>query len=238
MANSSNIGRRRAQARNDSSPLYDERRKALLEAAGAVFREKGYHAATLRDVANATGGDRASLYYYVESKQELFEAVVEDAVTANVEGAERVRDSDADPRAKLREIVELLMRSFDEHYPHLFVFVQEDALRLDDGDEGWTHRMVEWQQRYFRAVRDIIDEGLETGVLTSDLPSAVIAQAVIGLVSWSHRWFRPGGEIPASEVGRGFADIVLSGLAVAPTRGRAAGKGNSRAAPGRSRDRK
>jgi AcrR family transcriptional regulator len=207
------IGSRRANARADSTSLYEARRRRLLQAAATVFRAKGFQGATLKDVAVELGGDRASIYYYFESKQELFEAVVEDAVTSNVAAAAEIRDSKRPPIAKLRAILEALVRSYDEHYPHLFVFLQEDPARLAGASPEWVERMRDWSRDYYKIVREIIVEGLEQGSLTSTLPPSVIAQGVIGMANWTHRWYEPGGALDADQIGEGFAEIVLSGLA-------------------------
>ncbi|MFC9359188.1 TetR/AcrR family transcriptional regulator [Rhodococcus sp. NPDC057014] len=208
----SGIGVRRRNAREESSEVYDERREQLLRAAAKVFRAKGFHATSVSDIAAEFGSDRASLYYYVGSKKELFEMVVEQAVLENVQMAEQIRDGAGEPAAKLREILIGLMRSYDANYPQLFVFLQEDTDRLAGKDEAWRERMQEWSRRYFRAVRDVIGAGMESGVFASQLPVAVIAQGVVGMVSWSHRWYQPDMGVPAERIGAGFADMLLDGL--------------------------
>ncbi|GCE42176.1 transcriptional regulator, TetR family [Rhodococcus wratislaviensis] len=192
--------------------MYDERREQLLRAAAKVFRAKGFHATSVSEIAAEFGSDRASLYYYVGSKEELFEMVVEQAVLENVQMAEQIRDGAEEPGAKLREILIALMRSYDVNFPQLFVFLQEDTGRLTGKDEAWSNRMQEWSRRYFQAVRDVIQTGIDSGVFASVLPVAVIAQGVVGMVSWSHRWYQPGSGVPAEEIGARFADTLLGGL--------------------------
>ena len=68
----SGIGRRRAAALAEGSAAYAERRAEIIAAAAKVFREKGYRGTSLADVAESLDTDRASLYYYIGSKEELF----------------------------------------------------------------------------------------------------------------------------------------------------------------------
>src|SRR5690606_23329750 len=79
-AGDSNIARRRALARREGSAEYVKRRQELIEAAAAVFHCKGFAAANLGDVAAEAGADRASIYYYVRNKDELFADVIRDSV--------------------------------------------------------------------------------------------------------------------------------------------------------------
>ncbi|AXY49261.1 TetR/AcrR family transcriptional regulator [Rhodococcus ruber] len=208
----SGIDVRRRNARRESSEAYDERRRQLVHAAAKIFRDRGFHGASINDIATELGGDRASVYYYVSSKKELFELVIEDAVLDNVRTAERVQAGSDSPEVKLRAILVGLMRSYESHYPHLFVFLQEDADRLAGNDEKWRVRMQEWSRRYFQTVRAVIQEGIETGVFASGLPVTILAQGVVGMVSWSHRWYQPSGDVSANDIGAGFAEVLLAGL--------------------------
>ena len=152
----SGIGVRRRNARKVPSDVYDERRSRLIEVAAKVFREKGFQGASVNDVAAEFGSDRATLYYYVSSKRELFELVIADAVQANVRMAEKVAREDRDAAAKLRTILIELMRSYDANYPHLFVYLQEDMSRLASGDAKWGARMLGWSRRYFQDRKSVV----------------------------------------------------------------------------------
>jgi TetR/AcrR family transcriptional regulator, cholesterol catabolism regulator len=209
---SSEIAKRRAAAKSDASQHYTERRRELIKAAAGAFKAKGLAGTSLDEVAKAAGVDRASLYYYVGSKKELFEAVVMDAIVANVEMAERIRDSDAPPEEKLHELIEKLLISYGEYYPHLYVFLQEDAAHLDPATPRDGVDVVDVQRRFDRAVTAVVQEGIEAGAFRSDLPPRIAAYGIIGMANWTHRWFHPDGPVGADEVGRAFAKLAIEGL--------------------------
>ena len=83
-----NMGRRRQLAKVDGGPAYQARREEIIAAAGRVFLEKGYLATSFKDIAEAIGKDRASLYYYFESKQDLFRVATGAAVARNASRVE------------------------------------------------------------------------------------------------------------------------------------------------------
>lgn len=95
------MSRRRRSAQNESSPNYQAKRRELLQDAAIVFQEKGYEAATLNDIAERFGTDRASIYYYFASKKELFQALFHDVVSGvldeNIKAAEAVLALDLPP---------------------------------------------------------------------------------------------------------------------------------------------
>ena len=84
------LGARRSTARAEAAPAYRARREEIIAAAGRAFLAKGYRATSFRDIADAVGVDRASLYYYFESKHELFRAATSVAVQRNVAEAESI----------------------------------------------------------------------------------------------------------------------------------------------------
>jgi len=211
MGSSSGMGRRRAAARADGGVAYEQRRQEILKKAAAVFKQKGLQGASLSEIAEAVGTDRASLYYYVGSRQELFNDVVRGAVEANVAQAEAIRAQDLPAPAKLRALADGLMQSYAENYPYLYVYVQEDLSRLGEGkSNAETHAMT---RRYDAAVIGIIQEGLDDGTLRSNASARTIAFGFIGMLNWTHRWFEPDAAGPsAAEIGATFADMVLEGL--------------------------
>jgi AcrR family transcriptional regulator len=214
---SSIAARRAAAAANaKTNSSYQERRAAIRHAAGEVFHRKGFHATTLSDVAEAVGMDRASLYYYVGSKEQLFRDIVADAVKRNVADVERLAAEDLPAKDRLATLIQLLMESFEREYPHLYVFVQEDVRRLEKqpgaGDDTWMTAVHKWDGRYVRAVRTIVSQGLANGELDSDLPAAVVTSLIIGMVNSSYAWFRPDGPMSGTDIGKTIAKMVLNGL--------------------------
>ncbi len=57
-----------------------KREQEIIAAAAKVFKEKGYHAATTRDIAAEVGIQQATLYYYISSKEELLYLVVREPI--------------------------------------------------------------------------------------------------------------------------------------------------------------
>ncbi|MGW3472661.1 TetR/AcrR family transcriptional regulator [Saccharopolyspora sp. NPDC000995] len=212
----SDISRRRAARAAADDPAYAQRLTEIREAAVRVFRAKGLRMSSLNDIAEELGTSRASLYYYVGSKEELFRDVVSEAVRDNIHAAEKVVCEPLPASRKLARMVELLMASFERHYPYLYVFVQEDFSKLGEGAdlarEPWDVTIREWNQRYFDLVKQVVSEGLASGDLRSSLPAGVIANCVIGMMNSSHVWFRPNGLMDATELGEGMARMLLSGL--------------------------
>ena len=214
----SGIGRRRAAAKNETAnPAYLERRREVVEAAARVFKRKGYKGTRLSDIAEELQTDRANIYYYVSSKDELFEEAVTEAATANIVRAEEIRDGTGTPAEKLRAVVEELMTSYAEHYPFLYVFIQENLSHVKESRAGWAAEMRSINKRYESVVVSLIQQGYDDGTLRDIGPAWVVAYGIIGVVGWTNRWFDPSrSDADAGVIGKAYAEMLLGGLADRP----------------------
>jgi AcrR family transcriptional regulator len=209
----SEISQRRALARKNDDPEYRLKRAELIRTAAVVFRRKGFSAAKLQDVAIEAGMDRATLYYYVSGKEELFNDVVGEAVRENVRMVEALGSEKGPAREKLAAFIEALMASFERHYPYLFVYVQENMMHMNE-DTAWNREMRLLARRFNDAVRDIIERGFDDGSIAFPIKDArLIANGIIGMCNWSHRWFQPEGQWTGKIVSDTFSSMVLNGLA-------------------------
>ncbi|BBX65166.1 TetR family transcriptional regulator [Mycobacterium saskatchewanense] len=210
----SGIGKRRTAAVRDGGENYAQRRREIVAAGAAVFRERGYEAASLRDVAERLGTDRASLYYYVASKNELFQLVTRTAVEEVVAAAESARGENGDAVSRLRSLVTTILHKYEVHYPYMFVYIQEDMARIDSAslDEVWARTMLELSQRFEVALLGIIDDGIAEGAFKVK-HRHIALNYIVGAINWTHRWYRPNGQLTGEQLGEEMAELILCGLA-------------------------
>ncbi|MEJ1922178.1 TetR/AcrR family transcriptional regulator [Microbacterium sp. KHB019] len=200
---------RRAIARADDQTAYRDRRREVVDIAARLFREKGYDTTTFADIAREFGTDRASLYYYVTSKQELFEEIVGGILDGNVTEAERILASDDDAPAKLRLLIEDQIETQARNYPHMYVYIQDGMRAVRDRQSEWARRMSAQTSRYERIVRQILLDGVREGSIRSDIDVRLLGAGLFGLMSWTHRWFRPGDPFSPQEVAASIVGIFL-----------------------------
>jgi AcrR family transcriptional regulator len=214
---SSRIGERRAHARHQNSAVYEDRKAEILAAAASLFKSQGYRGTSLIQVAKTVGTDRASLYYYFDSKEELFDALVTDVVKGNLAKAESIRDSDLLPPQKLHKLIVDLMTSYADNYPFLYVYLQENMTHVAPKRKAWAEDMRRVNRDYERAITDIIQQGIADGTIKAVGEPWVVAFGIMGMVSWTHRWFNPNtSKVDAHAIGESYAQIILSGLCPSP----------------------
>jgi TetR/AcrR family transcriptional regulator, cholesterol catabolism regulator len=219
VASDSNIGRRRAAARAEGRAGYEERRLEVLRTAAGVFKQRGFQGTTLNHIAEALNTDRASLYYYVGSKEELFQEIVSEAMRVNVETAVQIRDAGGRAPEILRRLIEALMVSYGEYYPVLYVLIQENLNHVAPERSGWAKEMRNINQEYEQLMIGVVEAGQRDGTLRDTAPAWLIAYGIIGMVGWTNRWFNPNrAKAGAAEIGGAFADMLLDGLVVPQSR--------------------
>jgi AcrR family transcriptional regulator len=213
MEQDSNISRRRKTALADGSADYKVKRDEIVQVAASLFKEKGYKSTTLSDIAKRAGLDRATVYYYIGSKDELFREAVKGVLDNNIAEAERLlRLPTMDAREKLEHLVERLMISYEENYPHLYVYIQEEMYEVVDEPTPWAKQMVRQTRRFENVVTTLLEQGIEQGLFRDDIAVRLAANAMFGMFNWTHRWFRPGGKLTARHVAEAFCKIFFDGM--------------------------
>jgi AcrR family transcriptional regulator len=217
------IARRREAAVAQGSADFTAKRNELIRGAAMLFKEKGYEATTLKDIAECAGLDRSTIYYYIESKEEVFQEAVKGILYDNVAEAEHlVRLQAIDPRERLRRLIERLMVSYEESYPYMHVYIQQDMQKVADEMSRQTHR-------FEKAFMTLINEGIEQRVFRSDIPVGLAANAIFGMVNWTHRWHKPDGKQTAREIADAFCKIYFEGMQEQKSPGPSSLRRNTRA---------
>jgi AcrR family transcriptional regulator len=221
MMAASSIGKRRLVARVECSESYQLRRNEIATAAVRVFNRLGFKGASMRAVAAELDIDRPSLYYYVSSKEELFDFVIRDAIERLAAVAKHILTRKVSPRHKLRLLITALMSSCAENYPLMYIYIRENLGHVSNERSDWSKQMRTLNRKIANTMISIIDEGYADNSFRKIGSSRVVAYGVIGIIGWTHRWFRPGtSEVGANEIGEIYAEMMLSGLRSAHERRR------------------
>lgn len=187
-----------------------ERRREIFEAAARIFSEKGYAATSIQDVADAVGILKGSLYYYIDSKEDLLFGVIQEAHEAGLANLERLHHIQGNALVKLRFAIEAHLRSNIKNLVKVGVFFHD--FRSLSGDRH--DYIVTERDTYDQRFRALIRQGQEEGVITPDIDPKIASLAILGMVNWVYQWYRASGPAAPEELAATFADLVLGGLAV------------------------
>lgn len=194
-------------------PATDDPRGTILQAAARLFAEKGYEASSLGELAERAGTSKAGVYHYFATKQQIYDAITLHVLGGLVQAVQAAVGSHTGAQQRLEAFM-LAHADFFEHNYHGFVVMltafggmaapdlKQEAVRLRDAHE--------------RLLREILHEGMRSGEFAATLDPAQAGRAVLSMLNWMVRWFRPGAGDSARQVAAGYFHLLLGGLKNAP----------------------
>jgi AcrR family transcriptional regulator len=204
----SDNARRRQERRSADRRSSNERWLSILKGATEVFRREGYARARLEDVATEVGINRASLYYYVGTKEELLVALVEHPAYEMTKHCEEARRSKLPADEKLRTALRAFIEDL-QTYPELFLLFSESQHIATIAEAAPIAANAD---AYSKTLLAIVEEGVKAKTFRSDLDPRLVMLGILGMHNWIHRWYVPGGRNTLDQIGEVFAEMVLTGL--------------------------
>ncbi len=181
-----------AEAAGPPAGRRDNRRRVVLDAAAGLFREHGYEASSMRDIAGAAGVRPSSIYYFFDSKEELLAAVYAEGVaeiTAVVRAAlDAAGDAPAWDRLEAAAVAHLRALHSGGDYATVVV----NALPRRDQD---LHRRLAAHRDAYEA---IFKELVAALPLPPGIRRGTLRLALLGALNWTTTWYRPDGDQPAA----------------------------------------
>jgi AcrR family transcriptional regulator len=183
--------------------------REICRQAARVFYEKGYDGASMQDIAKAVGLTKAGLYHHVGSKDRLLFEIMNYGMDILDETVlQRVKQI-ADPREKLRQTIvghiDLIVRARDLE---ITVILHENRSL-----KGVLRKKINARKReYIDYLEGLIREVQEQEGLKPQLPTALTAFALLGMINWLYQWYHTEGPVKQADLAEYFVDFFFRGL--------------------------
>lgn len=185
-------------------PQLSERRVAL---AADLFWANGYAATGIRQLAKAFDLETASLYHYVDKKEDILYAICRAALQGSLREISQILDSDIDPEVKLDQFI-------DSHVKGVLTAGRLHAVMLTELrslTQAHKREVLQWRRDYERCVRRLVSPLVSDTRSDTTLP----AMAILGMLNWTIFWYRDNGKEPIEEIIRFMAKSSRSVLSAA-----------------------
>ena len=187
-------------------PRSEEKRAEILRRAAAVFREKGFFGAGMREIARGVGMAPGALYYYFASKEDLLHACQLLTLERLLASAEEIAASGGSAEAQIRGLIGAHLRHSLDELGGSLAHVEFHALPPEK-----LAAVVAQRDRYERQCRGIVERGIENGEFrTANAKLATLT--LLGALNWAVVWWRPDGEQSLDELATAMAETLLGGL--------------------------
>ena len=183
------------------------RKEVILRAAASLFHEKGYKAASMRDLAERVGVEAASLYNHIRSKTELLHDICFNVANIFWEHINKVESSDATPIQKLETLLRFHIRQMIENFQEVYISEREWRFLTDPYLSNFQNQRRNYRKRFAA----IIEQGITAGEINKiDASTAVliVLHAVNGIQSWHRSTHKINGE----ELEENMITILIDGL--------------------------
>jgi len=186
---------------------YEERFEAVVKSAAMVFAQRGYHRASIRDVARAAGMSVAGLYYYCKSKEELLFAVCYHSFDILLQTLQKSLKNTSNPEEQLRVFILTHFEYFLTHVEAMKVVSHEAGVLTAEFDA----RVAEIKRNYYLRCQQIVQAIV--GESDSESPRLrTTTLALFGMINWVYTWYRPGRDDDAKGLADCITELFLHGV--------------------------
>jgi len=185
----------------------ESRKEEIIRAASILFKEKGYSAVTMRDLATAMGIKAASLYNHIQSKQEILSAIIINLAEEFTTGMNQIFNSNQSAIRKLENIIDLhidvTLRNADG-----LASLNNDWMHLEEENLLYFEKM---RHEYEDNFRDIVKEGLNNKELHA-YNIEIIVFSTLSTLRTLYLWYPKQKNIDSAVLKRDMISVLLKGI--------------------------
>jgi AcrR family transcriptional regulator len=183
------------------------KKDVIIEKAARLFREKGFGAASMRDLAEHVGVEAASLYNHIQSKSEILQAICFKVANDFISHLEAVQSSPEAAIKKLERIIRFHIRMMMEQYE--FVYISDHEWR--HLPEPYLSNFLNQRRTYRRSLADLIARGIEYGEM-QDIDPYVAVLTMLSAISGIESWHRSRKSISPEALENNMVKYLIDGL--------------------------
>jgi AcrR family transcriptional regulator len=180
-----------------------------LQAGASLFARKGYAATTTREIADSSGLERASLYYHIDSKEEILYRICKATLVDGNRVIELVGGI-ADPLERLRRMIIEHMTTILRNREANMTMLLEMRFLTGPGRQ----EIVSMRDGYEERVRGFVADAQAAGYVRTDQTPKILSIGLLNLLNWTLVWYSPHDGLSPEELGESFANIFLEGALI------------------------
>jgi AcrR family transcriptional regulator len=184
------------------------RKEQVIRKAAELFKEKGYAAASMRDLAQLLGIEAASLYSHIKSKEEILRSLCFDMATEFRKSLEEVERQNLPASEKLRKGIIGHIQVMAKDLTASAVFMNEHRHL----SQPYLRDFLLLRINYINRFKNIIEQGTRSGEFKKTIDKKLAVMTLFSSLNWMPMWYDPSGLIEPIELGVQLSDMLVNGL--------------------------
>jgi len=184
------------------------RKEQVIRKAAELFREKGYAASSMRDLAQKLGIEAASLYSHIKSKEEILRNLCFDMASEFRKSLEEVEGLKVTASEKLRLGIIGHIQVMAKDLTASAVFMNEHRHL----SQPYLRDFLLLRINYINRFKQIIEEGIKSGEFKEDIDTKLSVMTLFSSLNWMPQWYDPTGKIDSLNIGQQLSDMLINGL--------------------------
>src|SRR5882672_470598 len=184
------------------------RKEQVIRKAAELFREKGYAASSMRDLAQKLGIEAASLYSHIKSKEEILRSLCFDMAAEFRKSLEDVEKQGGSASEKLKKGIIGHIAVMAKDLTASAVFMNEHRHL----SQPFLRDFLLLRINYINRFKNIIEEGMDKGEFKSDIDKKLAVMTLFSSLNWMPLWYDPSSNIDSLSLGQQLADMLVNGL--------------------------
>ena len=184
----------------------ETRKEEIIKTAAKLFKEKGYSAVTMRDLAKAMGIKAASLYNHINSKQEILKVIIISLAEEFTEGMQTIKNSNATSIEKLEQVVTLHVTITSQN-TYGMASLNNDWMHLE---ENLTY-YLSLRSGYEADFRSILEEGIKRDEI-ENINVEVMLFSVLSTLRSLYLWIPKKEELNLLELSKNLNQVLINGI--------------------------
>ncbi|WP_284035416.1 TetR/AcrR family transcriptional regulator [Neobacillus sp. 114] len=182
-----------------------KRKQEILRSAASVLAEKGYHGATMEEIAAKLLLTKGSMYNYFKNKDDLLYHCHQMIMEMSLKRIEEVITSDSNPIEKLQNAIRA----------HILLVTSEKSMFMimDKPNQNFSNEklndVLELRRNYSQHFDSIINEGIVQKVFDPKVDVKMVRLIILGALNWIQQWYVQEGSKTDEEIASAFAKYLL-----------------------------
>ena len=183
-------------------------RRRLLGEATRLFAERGFEATSVQEIVVAAGVTKGAMYHYFDSKDDLLREIYTRVLRMQMDRLTRIADGPGSVVERLHAAAADVIETTTDNLDDSKIFFRSMHLLADE-----TRKTVRAERRrYHERFRDLVLEGQREGVFSERVPAELVVDYFFGSVHHLGTWYHADGPLTGAQVGKHFADLLLTSL--------------------------